>query len=83
MGVGGSAEELGGGAAVVAEHVGPTVWLGGGNERRLGRTWRGVWRKGRRAGSAIRSRMSIWGRTVDTVFTAFASSPVLTLIGLV
>ena len=43
----------------------------------------GVWRKGRRAGSDIRSRMSIWGRTVDTVFTACASSPVLTLIGLV
>ena len=35
------------------------------------------------AGSAIRSRISIWGRTVDTVFRAFASSPVLTLIGLV
>jgi len=35
------------------------------------------------AGSVIRSRISIWGRTVDTVFTACASSPVLTLIGLV
>ena len=44
--------------------------------------WRGRGAK-TGAGSAIRSRMSIWGRTVDTVFTACTSSPVLTLIGLV
>ena len=82
MGVGGSAEEFGGCAAVVAEHVGPTVWLGGGNECRLGGVCAACGAKAG-AGSAIRSRMSIWGRTVDTVFTACASSPVLTLIGLV
>src|SRR6185437_15826249 len=54
----------------VGMNVGSAQWRG-----------RGAWTG---AGSDTkRSRMSIWGRTVDTAFTACASSPVLTLIGLV
>ena len=54
------------------EHVGPTVWLGGGNECRLGGTAAGLWRNGRRrfagrllAWFRLHARDLPWRRTRD------------------